>query len=121
MRTPPPSPPLFNAPFHRRQGRTRVTVDELVTGFRTLTGFPLTKEGIEDMTGRDLLPDGSDGSGDNIRALLRQAPGLVEDEDGLYSYTHDPQGIADALGDPSEIIGWRDVVAGCVIFHAVLR
>lgn len=120
---PPPQPspsPAHCSSSHRRQGITRVTVDEIVSGFRTLTGFSLTKEGIEDMTGRDLLPDNGNEGGDSIRALLRRAPGLTEDEDGLYSYTHDPQGIADALGDPSEIMGWRDMVMGCVICQAVL-
>lgn len=100
-----------------------MTLDEIASGFEILTGFPLTEDGIRTMAGKDLksllsqipqIVEGGSGDGDDadnvlIRALLRQAPGLVED-DGLYAYTHDPQAIADALGDPPEIAGWQEVV-----------
>lgn len=100
-----------------------MTLDEIASGFEILTGFPLTESGIRAMTGKDLrsllsqipqeVKDGR-GYGDDegngvIRALLRNAPSLVED-DGLYAYAHDPQAIADALGDPPEIAGWQEVV-----------
>lgn len=55
--------------------------------------------------------DSCDGSSDLIRTLLGQVPGLTEDDSGLYVYTHDPKAIAEALGDPPEIFGWREWVA----------
>lgn len=69
-------------------------------------------------SGRDLLA----GEKFHLRGFLRETPGLTSLREGkggkrkaknseVFAYEHDPKGIADALGDPPEIDGWKEWIA----------